>query len=83
MADSVISVHGGSIKNDCTDLVAKGENTIFKVLYACSLKLRRCADLIFLNMRTSDCVLRKIETVPSLRGASGLAVAHTPDICVS
>ena len=37
--------------NDCTDLVAKGENTIFKVLYMCSLKLRRCADLIFLNLR--------------------------------
>ena len=43
--------------NDCTDLVAKGENTIFKV-YACSLKLRRYTDLIFLNMRTPDCVVR-------------------------
>ena len=33
--------------NDCADLVAKGENIIFKVLYMCSLKLRRCADLMF------------------------------------
>ena len=47
MADSVLGVHGGSIMNDCADLVAKGENIIFKVLYMCSLKLRRCADLMF------------------------------------
>ena len=46
MADSVLSVHGGSIMNDLNDLVAKSENTIFKV-YARSLKVRRCADLMF------------------------------------
>ena len=55
MADSVLSVHGGSIEDDCTDLVAKEENSIFKALYARSLKVRRCADLIFLNMRTQEC----------------------------
>ena len=82
MADSVLSVHGGSIEDDCTDLVAKGENSIFKV-YACSLKLRRYADLIFLNLRTPDCVLRNLGTVPSLRDASGVTVCDESEVCVT
>ena len=82
LADSVLSVHGGSIEDDCTDLVAKGENSIFKV-YACSLKLRRYADLIFLNLRTPDCVLRNLRTVPSLRDASNMAVCDESEVCVT
>ena len=83
MADSVLSVHGGSIEDDCTDLVAKEENSIFKALYARSLKVRRCADLIFLNLRTPDCVLRNLGTVPSLRDASNMAVCDESEVCIT
>ena len=83
MADSVLSVHGGSIEDDCTDLVAKEENSIFKALYARSLKVRRCADLIFLNMRTQECDLHNLGTVPSLRVAPGVAVCDESEVCVT
>ncbi len=69
--------------NDCTDLVAEGENTIFKVLYMCSLKLRRYADLIFLNLRTPDCVLCNLGTVPNLWDASNMAVCDESEVCVT
>ena len=70
--------------NDCTDLVAEGENTIFKVLYMCSLKLRRYADLIFLNLRTPYCVLcNLVGTVASLRDASNMAVCDESEVCVT
>ena len=68
--------------NDLNDLVAKGENTIFKV-YARSLKVRRCADLIFLNMRTQECDLHNLGTVPSLRDASGVTVCDESEVCVT
>ena len=82
VADSVLGVHGGSIMTDCTDLVAEGESTIFKV-YARSLKVRRCADLIFLNMRTQECNLHNLGTVPSLRDASSIAVRDETEVCVT
>ena len=64
-------------------MVAKGENTIFKVLHARSLKVRRCADLMFLNMRTQECNLHNLGTVPSLRDATAATVCDESEVCVT
>ena len=71
------------LMNDCTDMVDKGENTIFKVLYARSLKVRRCADLTLLNMLTQEGNLHNLGTVPSLRDASNMAVCDESEVCVT